>query len=83
MEFSNRRVYSINMAVWLISEGFKYTMGIDEVSKKVYWRFPELREVQESIIRYKKDEKLHKFVNTFYIVRSEMKQVEKEHKGVS
>jgi hypothetical protein len=83
MEFSNRRVYSINMAVHLISQGFKYIMGLDEVTGKVFWRFPEDESTRKVIMEYKKDEKLHKFINTFYVVRSEMKQFEKEHKGVS
>lgn len=69
----NRRIYSLNLACWLISKGFNCEMFNDEEQEgKYYFIFD--RDLGKEINEYKMDGELHKFLETYRGMRKEIRE---------
>lgn len=66
-----RRVYSINLASYLSSRGYNYTIHDDEKETGLkYFVFKD--DVTQDIIEYKKNKQLQNFIRCFREIKEEL-----------
>lgn len=72
MNKEENRIYSINKAVWLISQGAKYEICRDEERKNiVYFVFPK-QDLSREIKEYYDNKDLQDFIKCFREIKKEM-----------
>lgn len=76
-ENKERRVYSLNLCSWLLSQGIiEDKIARDEEKQDcIYFVFPETETVAKSIIKYKNNTELQNFLNHYKIVRNKTKEI--------
>jgi hypothetical protein len=71
-----KRIYSLNVAAWLLSKGIRYTeLKIDEETQNCYFIFPESKEVGKQINLFRKNKELTDFLVNYKYLKKKMANV--------
>jgi hypothetical protein len=66
-----KKIYSLNLAAWLVSQGYNYHLHEDEDTPGKYY-FVFENDVTEAKEEYKRNRGLQKFLNTYKQLKKEI-----------
>ena len=68
----NIKIYSLNLASWLASKGFKYKVGNNKKTNKKFFEFNKTKELEREINAYKQSKEVQLFISCFKKIKSEI-----------
>lgn len=73
------RIYSLNLAAWLISKGYKYEINeSDEQKGKYYFIFKD--DISQEKRNYQNNNELHNFLQVYKIIKKEINHKRSKNK---
>jgi len=79
--YKKRKIYALNKIAYILAHNVEpIEIGLDEESDFVYYVFDTSNEIYDIINKYKEDEFINKFINSYSNVIKEIKSIKRGEK---